>query len=472
MEKNDSTTLEDERQDHDSIPGSEKSDTFAKTDEDKQAVEMITPAEAHAHTPAAPPMKDGGTRAWLQVAGSFLVFGNLWGMSFAFGSFQSFYETSYLPTLPASTISWIGTVTIFLLILIGVISGPLFDLGYFRTMLITGALIETLSVFLVSVSSSYYQLMLTQGVLMGLGNGLLYLPGLALVSRSFKRNRAIAMGITTCGAPIGGIIYTLVFEQLISRTSFGWTVRAMGFIMLGTYLLSFPLLLFRATNLGDLAAGGAPRKLFDKTALRDAPFWAYAWSNFFIFCGYMVPFIFIPSYAQQNLGTSRSFSLYISIIAQATSIVGRLVAGLSAAKIGGMIPWVVCVVSSGALCLGWIGATSVGSFVTFAALYGAFSGALIPLPPSVFPQVCPDPKVFGARLGMAQGIGSVASLIGPPIAAALAEVSSKGQAEGERKSYLGLQVFGGLVMLVGGVGLFVLWGILMRRRGVGASKLI
>ena len=29
--------------------------------------------------------KDGGTRAWLQVVGSFLVFSNIWGITLAFG---------------------------------------------------------------------------------------------------------------------------------------------------------------------------------------------------------------------------------------------------------------------------------------------------------------------------------------------------------------------------------------------------
>lgn len=387
-------------------------------------------------------------------------------MSFAFGSFQSYYELDYIPTQSASSISWIGTVAIFLLISIGVISGPLFDLGYFRSMLVVGAMVETLSVFLTSVSRTYWQLMLTQGVLMGLGNGLLYLPGLALVSRSFKRNRAIAMGITTCGAPVGGIIYTLVFEQLISKLSFGWTVRVMAFIMLGTYCISFPLLLWGVSNLGDLASG-APRKLFDRGALTDAPFWTYSTSNFLIFCGYMVPFVFIPSYGQLVLGVSRSLSLYVSIISQGTSIIGRLVAGYTAIRIGVMIPWIFCVVSSGTVCIAWMGAQSTGSFIAIAALYGFFSGALIPLPPSVFPVVCPDPKVFGARLGMAQAFASFASLIGPPIAAALASVSS---GNGET-NYLGLQLFAGLVMLAGGVNLVGLWVILMKGRK-GGSKLI
>lgn len=269
-----------------------------------------------------------------------------------------------------------------------------------------------------------------------------------------------------CTSHISYVYYTLVFEQLISKMSFGWTVRVMGFLMLGTYLLAFPLLLWNAHNIGDLASG-TPRKLFDRAALRDLPFWMYSTSNFLVFCGYMVPFTFIPSYGQLVLGISRSMSLYVSMISQASSVMGRLVAGYSARYVGVMIPWSLCVASSGIFCVAWIGAHSLGSFIAVSALYGCFSGALIPLPPSVFPVVCPDQNVFGARLGMAQAIGSVASLIGPPIAAALAEVSSsKG-----RTDYLGLQLWGGLIMLAAAANLWILWFILVQRRD-GESKLI
>lgn len=416
--------------------------------------------------PAAQGSVDGGTRAWLQVAGSFIVFGNLWGMTFAFGTFQSYYELTYLPSSDASTISWIGTICTFLLILGGIASGPLFDWGYFRSMLIIGALVETLSVFLLSLCSEYYQILLTQGILAGLGNGLLYIPGLALVGRAFKKHRAIAMGITTCGAPVGGIIYTLMFERLINIMSFGWTVRIMGFVMLASYSIAFPLILWRAGNVGDISSGQA-RKLFDKTAFKDLPFWCYTTSNFLIFCGYMVPFYYMASYGQLELGMNRSDANYVIIYAQAASIIGRLVASFAASRVGVMIPWTICAVSSGIFCIAWIGVKTPGAFIAYAVLYGCFSGALIPLPPSVFPTVCPDVKVLGARLGMAQGIGSFASLIGSPIAGALISINSHGGS----RNYLGLQLFGGLIMAAGGGNLVILWILLIRQREL-TSKLI
>lgn len=424
----------------------------------QKTVTPLTPPD-----PAPPP--DGGRRAWLQVLGSFLTFSNLWGFTFTFGSFQTYYEITYLPNQSASTISWIGTISTFLLIVGGVISGPFFDMGYFRTMLLLGAAIEVLSVFMMSLCSEYYQLLLAQGIMMGLGNGLLYVPGLALVGRSFKKHRSIAMAITTCGAPTGGVIYTLIFEQLIGKKSFGWTVRIMGFVMLGSYLISIPLLLFRADNVGNLAQPGTKRKLLDPKAFKDLPFCWYALSNFFLFLGYMIPFIYLASFGQQALGLDRSFALNAIIIAQASSIVGRLVAGYTAARIGVMIPWIICGLASGVLSIAWTGVHSNVSYGVYAALYGCFSGALIPLPPSVFPIVCPDPNVLGARLGMAQGIGSVASLIGSPIAGALTKINASKSPGGT--NYIGLQLFCGATMVFGACNLVGLWMLLIKRRNLG-----
>jgi MFS family permease len=414
----------------------------------------------------APDSPDGGTRAWLQVAGSFLVFANLWGMPFAFGNFQSYYELTYLTDMDASTISWIGTICAFLLVLGGVASGPLFDLGYFRSMLIAGAFIETLSVFLLSLCTEYYQILLTQGILAGLGNSLLFIPGLALVSRAFTKRRALAMGITTCGAPFGSIAYTLTFQRLIGHISFGWTVRIMGSVMLASYGIAFPLLLWRVNNLGDISSGQT-RKHFDKTAFKDLPFWTFTTSGFLISCGYLVPFYYMASYGQIELGMERSDANYVIIYAQAASIVGRLLASFAAARIGVMIPWITCAACSGVFCIAWIGVKTPGSFIAYAVLYGCFSGALIPLAPSVFPVVCPDVDVLGARLGMAEGIMSFANLIGSPIAGALAQINAR---DG-KQNYLGLQLFSGLIMILGAVNLCMLWVLLIRQRDL-RSKLI
>jgi hypothetical protein len=79
----------------------------------------------------------------------------------------------------------------------------------------------------------------------------------------------------------GGIVYTIVFNQLIDKIDFDWTVRVMGFIMFTSFSIAFPLLLWGAANTGDIARG-TTRKIFDKTAFKDLGFWLYTWSNFFV----------------------------------------------------------------------------------------------------------------------------------------------------------------------------------------------
>lgn len=401
---------------------------------------------------------DGGFRAWVQVVGSFLIFFNIWGITLAFGAFEAYYEITFLSDTSASAISWIGTTSNFLLIFGGILSGPLFDLGYFRLMLLAGALIQTVGIFLLSLSTQYYQVLLTQGILVGLGTSLLYMPGLALIGRSFDKHCSAAMATATCGAPIGGIIFTLVLQQLINRMSFGDTVRACGYIILACYLVSFPLLLWGVHNIGGSPrAGQGHRRLVDARAFLELPFVLYTASNFMVFFGYLVPFFFMSTYGQVALGMSQSAANSTIIIAQATSIVGRLAAGWSAARIGNMIQWAACSLASGIICIGWMGARSPESFYAIVALYGFVSGPLISLPPSAFATVCPDMRVFGTRLGMASALGAFASLIGSPIAGALTSMAA-GSA-----NFNGLQLFAGICQSLGGCFLISLSILLIKK---------
>lgn len=70
-------------------------------------------------------------------------------------------------------------------------------------MLVIGSFLVVLGLFMLSLSTAYYQIFLSQGVCVGIGGGLLYVPSLALVSKSFHKKRAIAMGIVTCGVGLG-----------------------------------------------------------------------------------------------------------------------------------------------------------------------------------------------------------------------------------------------------------------------------
>jgi MFS family permease len=125
-----------------------------------------------------------------------------------------------LSTVSPSAISWIGTVQAWLLIVIGVLSGPLFDLGYFRSMLLVGNFLVVLGIMMLSLSTTYWQVFLSQGVCMGLGAGLLYIPSLAMVGVWFSKKRALAMGIVMSGIAVGMLSYTELWRVLMKRSTY------------------------------------------------------------------------------------------------------------------------------------------------------------------------------------------------------------------------------------------------------------
>jgi MFS family permease len=84
-----------------------------------------------------------------------------------------------------------------------VLSGPLFDRGYFRSMLFAGNFLIVLGIMMLSLSTTYWQVFLSQGLCMGLGAGLLYIPSLAMVGVWFDKKRNLAMGIVMSGIAIG-----------------------------------------------------------------------------------------------------------------------------------------------------------------------------------------------------------------------------------------------------------------------------
>jgi MFS family permease len=89
-----------------------------------------------------------------------------------------------------------------------------------------------------SLTENYWQIILAQGVCTGLGNGLLLTPMMTLITTYFRRRLALVMGLAACGSVTGGLIYPSMARTLLPTVGFGWTLRAMGFIQLGTFAIA------------------------------------------------------------------------------------------------------------------------------------------------------------------------------------------------------------------------------------------
>lgn len=68
----------------------------------------------------------------------------------AYGAFQTFYQLQLLNTQTSSDIAWIGSTQAFLLFLVSIVAGPLFDAGRLRSLLWVGSGLVVVGMFLVS----------------------------------------------------------------------------------------------------------------------------------------------------------------------------------------------------------------------------------------------------------------------------------------------------------------------------------
>jgi MFS family permease len=171
-------------------------------------------ANATSSSPVPPP-PDGGFHAWAQVVSGHLVVALTWGYAASFGVFQSHYEST-LPQSP-SDISWIGGFQVFCLLFISTLSGRATDAGMARPVVAAGAVLLVLGTFMTSLATEYWQIFLAQGLCIGLGQGLMWLPSVTLISTYFMRLRVFAVTTAATGTSTGGIIFPAMIQYLIPK---------------------------------------------------------------------------------------------------------------------------------------------------------------------------------------------------------------------------------------------------------------
>ncbi|KAB8234462.1 MFS general substrate transporter [Aspergillus alliaceus] len=378
---------------------------------------------------------NGGFQAWLQVAGSFLIFFNSWGTVNAFGAFQAYYESGLLKDQSSSDISWIGAIQAFLLLLVGVVTGPLYDSGYFRTLVITGSFLVMCGFMALSVCTQYWQVLLAQAICVGLGNGCLYIPSVAIIPQYFSSRKAIALAIGASGSSFGGVIYPIAFRELQPRIGFPWATRVLGFLVLATTLV--PITLMRVRQ-----APKQKRVLTEVSAFKEPPYALFCAAMFFGYIGFFNPIFYIESYALHNNTTGAELGFYLVAILNAASIPGRIVPGLLNKYLGSLNILLGSAFISATLSFCWIAIHNQGGLISLAVLYGFFSGAFVSLPAVALTTLTPDLRTLGTRIGMCTVCSGLGSLCGSPVAGAILDRSG---------SYLGVQLYSGLTTGITGV---------------------
>ncbi len=206
------------------------------------------------------------------------------------------------------------------------IAGALSDkLGATRV-IVCGALVYAIGLYLMGVVETSSMLYLSAGVLMGLGIAFsaFSLALAAMVKVVGPDKRTIVLGLGTAAGSFGQVVFSPLAQGFIKSTGWSSTLTILAFIVLA--LVPLALLMPSVTNKESRQAV--------QQSLRDALAEAFSHRGFvlltigFFVCGFHVAFITVhfPAYVR-DLGLDRSIGAYSISLIGLFNIVGSFLAG-------------------------------------------------------------------------------------------------------------------------------------------------
>ncbi|KAI0043290.1 MFS general substrate transporter [Auriscalpium vulgare] len=384
-------------------PSFEMSVKYDDTDEN----ETLLPASP------PPPVHDGvRARAWSTLFGAWLAIAATFGYIFAFGVYEDVYTRADVAS--ATGIRWIGAAQLSLLLGTSFPAGLLHDAGHFRSVTSFGSCLFTLSLFVLStidLGDSYFKFLLTQGIVMGVAAGFVFVPSLAIQAEHWDTRSTLAIGIASTGLFAGGTFFTIMLNQLLHHgVSFAWSVRASALAVLGMLLVANACM--RPAYPRAEPGPKGDKRVSMKKLVTDAPYMYGSLGGLFLNGGVYFVYFYFQRYVIDK-GMDRTFALYTPAILCGAAVPGGILSNLVATQCRTSHSVAVTMVFMFAFLLPFFPKTSTG-IVLCAVVYGALAGAWFSLFPSTINTMSKSTRDCGVRLGLAFALGALAVLAGTP----------------------------------------------------------
>ena len=356
-----------------------------------------------------PPI-DGGLAAWRLLLAAFVFEALLWGFPLSFGVFQDYYtglpafkDNRYISVVgtSASGISYLGAPLVVPLIR---------RWSRYRThMILVGWPLCILGLVAGSFADRLGTLILTQGVMYGVGFIIFYYPILSMVDEYWVRRRGMAYGLLCSASGASGAVTPIVLQLLLRKYGYRTTLRGVAVMLVVLTGPLIPLLKGRSRQ----HHSSSPRT--DWSFLRKRLFWTYSVSNVLMGIGFFFPSLYIPSYAT-SIGLSASEGALLLALMSVSQVAGQFTFGyLSDKKLSlNTLITVSLVISAAATLSAWGLARSLLPLIFFVLLYGFFGAGYTALWARMVTAVSQEPSASQAMFGLfccGKGIGNI--LAGP-----------------------------------------------------------
>lgn len=234
--------------------------------------------------------------------------------------------------------------------------------------LVLGIVLQSAGYITASFATKIWHLYLSQGVLVGLGMGLLFIPSVQCTSQWFDKKRSLANGINSAGSGIGGLIMSFAIGAIIKNRDFRWALRTCGVV---TFVMnSIATILIRNRNASIKPA----QRGFDYRLLKRLPVLLLLSWGFLSMLGYMVVLYSMSAFAK-SIGLSDTQASAMTAILNAGTAVGRPALGFLSDKVGRMeIATVATIITAVSIFALWLPSQNFALTIVFSIISGATIG--------------------------------------------------------------------------------------------------
>ena len=388
---------------------------------------------AHQEGRQSPDAKPKFFYGYIVVVAAFFVMAVMWGTFHAFGVFFNPVLAEFGWTRAMTS----GAFSLSLLVsgLSAILMGRLTDrLGPRWVITLCGFLLG-LGYLLISQVTAVWQLYLFYGVLIGIAMGGSWVPLMSTVARWFAVRRSLMTGICLVGLGIGGLVAPPLANWLISIYYWRVSYVIIGALGMVVVILAAQFLKRDPTLVGQLPYGQSRKAehevasgnegLTFKEAIRTGKFWLFfAALLCFGFSLYALMVHIVPHAI--DLGISDSSAANILAMIGGVGILGMIVLGLVADRIGNRWVFIIGFILMSAALFGLIPATEERMLflliIIFGFGHGGFASSESPLAARLFGL-----KSHGSILGTAVLGFSIGAALGPVVAGYIFDVTGSYQ---------------------------------------------
>jgi len=178
-----------------------------------------------------------------------------------------------------------------------------------------------------SFAKQIWQLYISQGVLVGLGVGFIYIPASAIIPQWFTNKRSLANGICAAGSGIGGLIMCFSTEAMLQKFGLSWTLRITAAIVSAITLIA--TILIQPCNTHKKPY----QRMFDWRLLQNSQVNLLLLWSFITMFGYTILMFSLSDYALA-IGRSRTDAATVAAILNLGCALGRPAIGVASDRYG------------------------------------------------------------------------------------------------------------------------------------------